>query len=691
MFTALFLASVLTSAAQIADGLASNRIEGTAFDLTGRVGCIIRNDSSSCFLALADGSGATVIHAYSADRTVSPGDRIRARGRFVMTAARFPDTVSSDISVLERGTPPTPVTATVSDLLSGKLDWRFARVSGAIRDVFPSETGANWVILILVADGDILCCSSPLNGASVTDFETLIGQTVSMDGIANPHDCSLRLYMGRIFQCPGLSSIRRIASSADPFDVPAADTLRALRPARIAAFGRVRTGGQVVAAWGGNRMMVRKPTGEPVLVTCAAGTMPKRGDFVEVSGFPLSDLFHITLTRALWRPAPPQTVREDKVIQLDADAVMTEQIGRDTPKINLQGRTVRLRGRVRNLPDEGILMNVLLVESGASIVPVDVSAAPNAIAGVAAKCSVEITGTCVLETEIWRPDRIFPQIRGFRIIVSDGNGIVVTAHPPWWTTGRLLGVIGALLAALVGVGIWNRALNRLAERRGRNLLREEIGHVKADLKTEERTRLAVELHDSLAQNLTGVSMEIETAQRCGTDNVPELMRHLGIADKALKSCRSDLRNTLWDLRNFSLEERDMDKAIRRTLLPHVRDVNLAVRFNVSRHRLSDRIAHEILRIIRELVLNGIRHGKATEIRIAGGIDGENLLFSVRDNGCGFDPEGCPGVTEGHFGLQGIRERLRGIAGGIAFDSAPGRGTKAVVKIRMQKPDTGEKP
>ena len=90
--------------------------------------------------------------------------------------------------------------------------------------------------------------------------------------------------------------------------------------------------------------------------------------------------------------------------------------------------------------------------------------------------------------------------------------------------------------------------------------RAVIDTLTSELKTGERTRLAVELHDSLAQNLTGVAMEIEAAIRSGGDGASP---HLTIADKALKSCRTELRNALWDLRNQALEEPVMKDAIRR--------------------------------------------------------------------------------------------------------------------------------
>ena len=231
------------------------------------------------------------------------------------------------------------------------------------------------------------------------------------------------------------------------------------------------------------------------------------------------------------------------------------------------------------------------------------------------------------------------------------------------------------------------SLRRIAERRSRDLLSEKIGRIGTELKVQERTRLAVELHDTLAQNLTGVSMEIETADQLSADR-DQMTKHLHAAARTLQSCRDELRNCLWDLRSRALEEPDMNEAIRKTLSPLITDASLSVRFNVPRSRISDNTAHALMRIIRELVTNAIRHGQAQNIRIAGSIDGDMLLFSVRDNGYGFDPDTRPGILQGHFGLRGIQERVNQFNGNMVVESKPGQGTH--ISISLNLPQNGQK-
>ena len=275
------------------------------------------------------------------------------------------------------------------------------------------------------------------------------------------------------------------------------------------------------------------------------------------------------------------------------------------------------------------------------------------------------------------------------LVRADGDdSLAVTNLPSFLTPAAIAIVFGTLVSLATLILIWNAFLRSLIDRKGRALLKEQLGHVTAELKTEERTRLAVELHDSLAQTLTGVSLEIDTARKLADGFNVQMLKHMDIAARTLKSCRDELRNCLWDLRNRALEAKDVNDAIRQTLTPHLAGARVSVRFNVARSRISDNTAHAILQIIRELTVNAVRHGKASCIRIAGTLDGEKLMFSVRDNGSGFRPEAAPGFAQGHYGLLGIRERVDTLEGEFAIDSVPGKGTKARIEILAPQEDGG---
>ena len=125
----------------------------------------------------------------------------------------------------------------------------------------------------------------------------------------------------------------------------------------------------------------------------------------------------------------------------------------------------------------------------------------------------------------------------------------------------------------------------------------------------------------------------------------------------------------------------MTEAVEHTIAPHLGGIKANVRFNVSRSRISESATHAVLRIIRELVSNAIRHGGAKQIWIAGECDGGRMSFSVKDDGCGFDPGSVPGPEQGHFGLLGVKERINTFGGTLEIRSKPGHGTKVTVSLK----------
>ena len=256
----------------------------------------------------------------------------------------------------------------------------------------------------------------------------------------------------------------------------------------------------------------------------------------------------------------------------------------------------------------------------------------------------------------------------------------VTRLPQFLTTTNVVLAVSGIAALMLFVLVWNTLLRRHIDRRSRELANERLASFSSGLKVEERTRLSVELHDTISQMLTGISLELDAARDFAHSDAKEMNRHLDLAARSLVSCRNDLRNCMWDLRNQTLDDVTMDDAIRRTLAPHLSGASLAVRFAVDRELFSDTTALAILRIVRELVTNAVRHGKATSVKVAGCLADDRLLFAVTDNGCGFDPDAAPGVEQGHFGLQGIAERTEQLNGEMKITSSPGKGTKALVSI-----------
>ena len=164
---------------------------------------------------------------------------------------------------------------------------------------------------------------------------------------------------------------------------------------------------------------------------------------------------------------------------------------------------------------------------------------------------------------------------------------------------------------------------------------------------------------------------------------------LATARSMLASCRQELRCCIWDLRARTFEEQDLNEAIRQTLAPHIGDMPLLIRFHVQRSILSESIAHDILRIIRELAVNAVRHGRASQIKVFGECRDGAVRFCIKDNGCGFDQSAAPGPAEGHFGLSGIRERVKRRNGEMSIESRAGEGTSVTITLAIDGKERDE--
>ena len=639
-------------------------------------------------VAIQDASGAMLVTFDKLDPafSVRRGDRVELSGTIAADTFGHPCASCSSARVVAHGTAADPSVADLSGLASAEYRFRVVEIEGTVADAFTDEIDPNYMFIILNHNRHQVTVATEADGRTASDCQALIGQRVSVLGVCRPNMYGVRTHFGlNIRTTP--ENIRVVVSAPpDPFAVKDLDETRLVRPDEVASPERRRICGTVVAAWSDGHALVRSDSGRLVRISVSHGTAPEHGQSVEAVGFPETDLYRINLTRCLCRVRGEPAPQEEDAPPVTAAELMCDPSGRQRYNTDYHGRRIRISGRVLGYsPLEGAVGKAM-IESDGFHLPVYFPARREIALRIPANSVVEIDGTCVMDAESWSPYTFFPRIKEVLISVDSADRIRLLVRPPWWTPEKFTVVCLVLLIVLSGIITWSMALKRAVVRKGRELKREITARLASNLKTRERTRLAVELHDSIAQTLSGTAMEIGSALRCAESASPAMLAHLQTASQTLRSCRDDLRDCLWDLRSNALEVDSMDEAIRTTIRPIIGDATPIVRFNVLRKRLSDNTAHALLRIIHELVSNAVRHGQAKTIRIAGSIDGRRLLFSVRDDGCGFDLANHPDAKDGHFGLEGLRERIRRFNGTLSLESTPGSGTKATIALDVSLPE-----
>jgi DNA-binding CsgD family transcriptional regulator len=137
-----------------------------------------------------------------------------------------------------------------------------------------------------------------------------------------------------------------------------------------------------------------------------------------------------------------------------------------------------------------------------------------------------------MESENWHPNHIFPQITGLMVVVRTPEDVKILSHPPWWTAGRLFAIIGALLGLLFGIFFWNRMLNRIAERRGRELADDAVLISTIRSVADGKTVISPEIKRLLAEDppipvLTSRQTEVLQSMMRGLTN-HDIAKQLGI-------------------------------------------------------------------------------------------------------------------------------------------------------------------
>jgi ligand-binding sensor domain-containing protein/two-component sensor histidine kinase len=198
----------------------------------------------------------------------------------------------------------------------------------------------------------------------------------------------------------------------------------------------------------------------------------------------------------------------------------------------------------------------------------------------------------------------------------------------------------------------------------------------------ERNRIALEIHDTLAQNLTGIALQLD-AVAMQTEGTTEAIRErLSQACNLTRYSLSEARRAVADLRSDELERRELATALPEIANRMAQTAGLKASVEVigTPRRLNPTTEKNLLRIFQEAMANAIKHAHARSIDIELSYNPDQLLLQVKDDGGGFDTKEIIPWGSGHFGLTGMHERAERIGGRLVVKSQPGRGTELVVEV-----------
>jgi signal transduction histidine kinase len=194
---------------------------------------------------------------------------------------------------------------------------------------------------------------------------------------------------------------------------------------------------------------------------------------------------------------------------------------------------------------------------------------------------------------------------------------------------------------------------------------------------EERQRMAREIHDTLAQGLTGIITQLEAAQRTGEQ--AERERRIGIAKQLARDGLTEARRSVQALRPQALEGARLPEALAEEAARWsiTSGVSAEVTTTGAPLPLHPEVEVTLLRVAQEALANVAKHAGASHAGVTLSFMGDVVSLDIRDDGSGF----APGAAHpGGFGLTAMRQRVTRLAGQLEIESEPGGGTAVSASV-----------
>ena len=419
------------------------------------------------------------------------------------------------------------------------------------------------------------------------------------------------------------------------------------------------------------------------------------GDQVEVAGF-IDRSGHVAsirgaAVRRLGQGGDPQplTVTPESILRVNAAAAAGDI---QAWPGDFEGCLVCTKGQLIQAQPT-VAGGVFVLRSAGTIVNVEADEASFApFESLAPGTLLEVTGVAAIDwgASLESPAGGAPE--RIRLMVRSADDLRILKAPSWWTTARLLaGLVATAMILATALG-WVASLRRQLAAQQRLLAAEMRSRrdtaVEFEATLRERTRLAANLHDTLQQTIGGIGYQLDACLTGGGATSDATKQHVDVARRMVSYAANEVQGAVWAMRSLSLGGKSLGEALR-DLVVRIgagRDVKINVGVEGAFDDLPEFVAGNLLLIGQEAVHNALRHGAPTKVEIVLVADrgAGRIHLRVTDNGRGFVVGRQRGADEGHFGLQGMRERAERLGGTLTITSRPVEGT--VVEATVMRRD-----
>lgn len=596
------------------------------------------------------------------------GQEIEVSGRVHPgTWAPFLDV--DQMRVIGEGGLPTPREADFFSLQAGVLDSQFVEVEGVVRDVqYDDDTAPPSTIITLAVNGgraEIFAALQP-----EAPWRPLVDAKVRARGVVfhyfNPRR---QVFAFRIMVCdPGQIDVIEPAGLEPPPLLQVGQLLQ-FDDQRPLLLHRIRVHGVVSLHWPGEFLFLQDgPIG--LLVRSRQWEPLRPGDEVEVTAFPAMGAYAGLLEDATFRklgrksdPTPMPTALEE-LAKGESDA-----------------RLVQTEGELANIAETGGRA-VVMLRKGKLLVPAELPTAIGTLPPLEIGSTLSVTGICQVNLGSQRRFARLYLPESARLLLRSAGDVRVARAAPWWNERRLSVALGSAGIAIVVIAAWTWSLQNRNEQLRKQIEARRRAELEVQRRRDEQTILAADLHDSLEQTLTGVALQLRAARDELPENATSPHEHMVLAERLLDHSRAGVHRAVRDLRQSSQEPMDLAQELRE--LVRMASTQQKVRIELS---LSDRlpdmpaqVQYHLVHFAQEGVTNALKHAGAQRVEVSLQTTDEFASVIVSDDGRGFDLSASPGPAQGHFGIQGMRERASRMNGALHLETKPGSGTRLTLSI-----------
>jgi PAS domain S-box-containing protein len=204
------------------------------------------------------------------------------------------------------------------------------------------------------------------------------------------------------------------------------------------------------------------------------------------------------------------------------------------------------------------------------------------------------------------------------------------------------------------------------------------------VREQERTRIAMELHDDLGQQLTGLKLELSWLGGRLKEGRQATSDEVGAMRRLLDAAIASVRRIATELRPLILDDLGFGEAVAWQTAEFAKRSGLDITLDLQAQALvkEDVLATALFRIVQESLTNVVRHSGATSVKVCLTCEHGDLVLTVHDNGAGMAPGARPGSG---IGLVSMRERATALGGQLRIESVPGAGTTIEVTLPLGQP------